>query len=121
MKCRLPRKLNTESRPIPSATVTITGYANSGNYVLIDGTRYSSAQTLEVPLGTEITAYLDTEVSSRIYFNGKSVANASNTTNYKANYTFVLTTNTTINYTREEEYDDEVGTVWLFTCYITTS
>ena len=55
-------------------TVTIKGRANpSGAYVEIEGTKYSSATTLEVQAGTVVTCYVMAYMNYPMYINSEKV------------------------------------------------
>ena len=85
----------SRGKPTPmTKTVTLTGslypqYA----YVTINGTVYTSAQTLEVEDGTEISVYV-----SAVYMNSSCFINFNGTRvlSGKGTYTFTLTADTTI-------------------------
>lgn len=90
-----------------TAIVTITGYSSEYYVsVSIDGTKYYSATTIEVPIGTvvECSAYTDDPVylGAAIYVNGEKVANSSDYP-YKnlVTYSYTVTCNATINLIEE--------------------
>ena len=89
-----------------TAIVTITGY--SGEYyvsVSIDGTKYYSATTIEVPIGTvvECSAYTDDAVylGAAIYVNGEKVVSSINTYESTVTYLYTVACNVTINLIEE--------------------
>ena len=90
MQCRLPRK---SIKPI--FDVALSGTFNSKyGYVTIDGTKYTSAQTLTVAKGTSVTVYCGSEryqiqALSTITLNGTTVAQG--TYSAAAEYTFAVT------------------------------
>lgn len=82
------------------ATITITGSGHEGNsYVTIDGTKYWSATTIEVPIGAIVECYVNsTSVGYKtayVLVNGEKVAE----TTYNKNpltYLYTVTCNATI-------------------------
>ena len=96
MKCRLPRKkaLMTPSTPIV-VNLTLSGRLDSSyGYIIIGGTKYSSAQTITAEIGTEVTVFC----SSTVYSNRKNCTItkddnivARGTSTDGATYTWVLT------------------------------
>jgi hypothetical protein len=90
----------------PMATITITGYS-AENYVSvsIDGTKYYSATTIEVPIGTvvECSAYTDDVVylGATIYVNGEKVASSLESYKNPETYLYTVTCNVTINLIEE--------------------
>lgn len=106
MKCRVSRVYSKkESAPEPAkVTLTLSGYMTSSySYVKVDGTAYSSTQTLELDVGTEVTvtctAYLSSNRSKcTIKLNGSQVAKG--TSSSPAMHTFTLTGNADVVFTR---------------------
>lgn len=72
--------------------LTLTGeYDASGAYVTIDGTKYTSAQTLTLEPGTAVSVYVKgTNSQSSITYNGSQVGGNGST------YTFYVSAPTTI-------------------------
>lgn len=103
MKCRVPRKKTVVIAPT-TVELTLSGIMNSSyGYVVIDGTTYSAAQTLTLDAGIEVTVVCSAgrpanRQSCEINKDGESVATPSLESG--ATYTFVLSTDTTINFTR---------------------
>ena len=96
MKCRLPRK---KALMTPSTTIvvnlTLSGRLDSSyGYMIIDGTKYSSAQTITAEIGTEVTVFCSSAVSSNrknCTITKDSNIVASGTSADGAAYTWVLT------------------------------
>ena len=92
--------------PAMTVDVAMSGTLNSSTcYVTIDGTKYTSAQTLTVAKGTGVTVHCgsssDTyQKNSYINLNGTKVAQG--TTSAAAEYTFAVTDNCTITVTKAE-------------------
>lgn len=87
----------SRGKPTPmTKTVTLVGSFNSTRgYVTINGTKYTSAQALEIEAGTEISVYVAssgtaTQGNCNITFNGETVLTG------KGTYTFVASADTTI-------------------------
>ena len=80
--------------------VVLSGtFDSSYGYVTIDGTKYTSVQTVTVAKGTSVTVYCDAMFSAfyedtKITLNGTTVAQG--TTDATAEYTFAVTDNCTI-------------------------
>ena len=80
--------------------VALSGdFLSSYGYVTIDGTKYTSAQTLTVAKGTSVTVHcggspITYQKNSYINLNGTTVAQG--TTSAAAEYTFAVTSNCTI-------------------------
>lgn len=102
MQCRVPRKKTVTK----SVTVTITaktgagGNASDRNFVVIDGVTYKSSTTLELKVGTEVTAQVTAASTSYatkavITLNDITVAEAKKVT-LSATYTFAVTDNCSI-------------------------
>lgn len=80
--------------PATTVDVSLSGTFNSSNgYVTIDGTKYTSEQTLTVAKGTSVTVFCGGK-SAYINLNGTTVAQTSSSTG--ADYTFAVTDNCTI-------------------------
>lgn len=80
--------------PATTVDVALSGKFNSTNsYVTIDGTKYTSAQTVTVAKGTSVTVYCSGG-SSYINLNGTTVAQGAQSSG--AEYTFAVTDNCTI-------------------------
>ena len=79
--------------PVITFDVALSGKFNSTHgYVTIDGTKYTSAQTLTVAKGTSVTVYcgsLFLQQNSIITLNGTTVAQG--TSDAAAEYTFAVT------------------------------
>ena len=104
MQCRLPRK---SIKLIFDVALSGKFHSSSG-YVTIDGTKYTSAQTLTVAKGTSVTVYCWGQRSyekkrAQIIFNGTTVAQG--TVNAAAEYTFAATDNCSI--VMEKKLTDE--------------
>lgn len=84
--------------PATTVNVALSGdFHSSYGYVTIDGTKYTSAQTLKVAKGTSVTVYCSSsgrKSKCEITLNGTTVAKGSNA--YPAEYTFAATDNCTI-------------------------
>ena len=81
--------------PATTVDVAMSGAFNSSSgYVTIDGTKYTSAQTLTVAKGTSVTVYCLGGSSAYINLNGTTVAQG--TSSKDAEYTFAVTDNCTI-------------------------
>ena len=84
--------------PATKVDVALSGSFNeSYGYVTIDGTKYTSAQTLTVAKGTSVTVYCSSKVRpnmSKITLNGTTVAQGGKES--PAEYTFAATDNCTI-------------------------
>lgn len=93
MNCIFLRRSYPEPKP-KKLTMTLTGTFNSSyGYVTINGTKYKSAQTVEVEAGTEISVYVGGRSSTgncQVSLNGTKVHSGAGT------YTFVPTNNATI-------------------------
>ena len=90
--------------PATMVDVALSGSFNeSYGYVTIDGTKYTSAQTLTVTKGTSVTVYCGSgnsfSVRTKITLNGTTVAEGTSLTG--AEYTFAVTDNCTITVTRK--------------------
>ena len=94
-------------------TLTLTGeYDAAGAYVTIDGTKYTSAQTLTLEPGTAVSVYVKgTNSKSSITYNGSQVGRNGST------YTFNISAPTPINM----EYTTAMLGLALVTATITTS
>lgn len=88
MNCRLPQRIGTPSGggTTPSEyAVTLSGSFNSSyGYVTINGTKYTSAQTVAVTAGTEISIYVAAQYSymddfAKVTLNGTTVQSGSGT------------------------------------------
>lgn len=110
MQCRLPKKIGTPGGGTTPSTVavTIAGSPNSSyGYVTIDGTNYSSAQTLEVEIGTSIvvTATGSNPNNNSSYcsitLNGATVAAG---TREGATYTLTAESSATITFSAQTVY-----------------
>lgn len=83
--------------PVTTVDVALSGKFDSYyGYVTIDGTKYTSVQTLTVAKGTSVTVYCWSSAdvykkNAKITLNGTTVANG--TTNAAAEYTFAATDN----------------------------
>ena len=79
--------------PATTMDVTLSGsFDSSYGYVTIDGTKYTSAQTLTVAKGTSVTVYCGSlllQSESVITLNGTTVARG--TSDAAAEYTFAVT------------------------------
>lgn len=81
--------------PAMTVDVVLSGtFDSSYGYVTIDGTKYTSAQTLKVAKGTSVTVYCGGSsstllVKSTITLNGTTVAQG--TSSAGAEYTFAVT------------------------------
>lgn len=86
--------------PATTVNVALSGvFDSSYGYVTIDGTKYTSAQTLKVAKGTSVTVYCWSDRSSTksratITLNGTTVAKGTNSA--AAEYTFAVTDNCSI-------------------------
>lgn len=86
--------------PATTVDVELGGtFDSSYGYVTIDGTKYTSAQTLKVAKGTSVTVHCgagrkDAQTQAYINLNGTRVAKG--TTSAAAEYTFAATDNCTI-------------------------
>ena len=84
--------------PKTMVDVVLSGdFHNSYGYVTIDGTQYTSAQTLTVAKGTSVTVHCGgplLQQSSIITLNGTTVAQG--TSDASAEYTFAVTDNCSI-------------------------
>lgn len=86
--------------PATTVDVTLSGtFDSSIGYVTIDGTKYTSEQTVTVAKGTSVTVYCSSNYSgdskyARITLNGTIVAQG--TTSAGAEYTFTATDNCAI-------------------------
>lgn len=91
--------------PAMTVAVTLSGYFHkSHGYVTIDGTKYTSAQTLTVAKGTSVTVHCGSsnpslQKKSIITLNGTTVAQG--TASAAAAYTFTVTANCSIVLTSE--------------------
>ncbi len=90
--------------PATTVDVTLSGTFNSTyGYVTIDGTKYTSAQTLTVAKGTSVTVYCGSGnsfiVRTKITLNGTTVAEG--TSSAGAEYTFAVTDNCAITVTKK--------------------
>ena len=97
MQCRLPRTIK------PLFDVVLSGTFGYYGYVTIDGTQYTSAQTVKVAKGTSVTVYCGSysgteQKNSEINLNGTRVAKG--TSSAGAEYTFAVTDNCTITVTK---------------------
>lgn len=95
MQCRLPKKQTM----ISTVDVALSGtFDSSYGYVTIDGTKYTSEQTVAVAKGTSVTVYCGGTIASKelckITLNGTTVAQG--TTSAAAEYTFAVTDNCTV-------------------------
>ena len=86
--------------PAMTVDVVLSGTFNSWHgYVTIDGTNYTSAQTLKVAKGTSVTVYCggssdNQQMNATIKLNGTTVAQG--TASAAAEYTFSVTDNCSI-------------------------
>ena len=100
MQCRIPRMQTM----ISTVDVALSGtFDSSYGYVTIDGTKYTSAQTLKVAKGTSVTVRCSSNMASdrwnaKITLNGTTVAQGASTE--AAEYTFAATDNCTITVTK---------------------
>ena len=82
--------------PATTVDVVLIGiFDSSYGYVTIDGTKYTSAQTLTVAKGTSVTVYCKAflyAVTPVIKLNGTIVASATSSSD-SAKYTFAVTEN----------------------------
>lgn len=111
MKCRRPRRLNTEARivfytlKIVEADTYMSGLSGT---VTVGGTAYSAATTLTVQGGTEITVTMRAASGEGTYsyitFDGVQVAKSTSSSK-GATYTFALSANTTIS--MQDDYGDD--------------
>ena len=99
--------------PVSGLKLTLTGeYDAAGAYVTIGGTKYTSAQTLTLEAGTEVSVYVKgSNNSSSITYNGSQVGRNGST------YTFNISAPTTISM----EYTSSVLGLAKVTATITTS
>lgn len=105
-RCRLPRRI------VPvviskTYTITLTGEFNSTcGYVLINGTKYTSATTLKIDSGTEVSVYVGNIAgglaNTNVILNGEEVLNTGGRVEA---YTFTPTGDTTIKMI--DMYDDD--------------
>ena len=90
--------------PATTVDVVLSGpFDSTYGYVTIDGTKYTSAQTLTVAKGTSVTVHCGTEYvfyqnNAKITLNGTTVAQG--TISAAAEYTFSVTSNCTIAFIR---------------------
>ena len=90
--------------PTTTVDVALSGKFDSYyGYVTIDGTKYTSAQTLTVAKGTSVTVRCSSPMASdrgnaKITLNGTTVAQGASTE--AAEYTFAVTDNCTITVTK---------------------
>ena len=102
MKCRLPRKKEVVIT-LPT-TLDLLGNMNSNyGYVIIDGTKYSSAQTITAEIGTEVTVFCSSELPSgqqKSFITKNRVTVAKGTSADGATYTWVITGATEVKFTR---------------------
>lgn len=87
--------------PVLTVDVVLSGiFDRSFGYVTIDGTKYTSAQTLTVAKGTSVTVYCSgssvAKKNSYIKLNDTKVAQG--TSEAAAEYTFAVTDNCTIKF-----------------------
>ena len=86
--------------PATTVDVTLSGtFDSSLDYVTMDGTKYTSEQTVTVAKGTIVTVYCGSksplsQKNAKITLNGTTVANG--TTSAGAEYTFTATDNCAI-------------------------
>lgn len=112
MQCILPKK----NIMISSFYVALSGtFSSSYGYVTIDGTKYTSAQTLTVAEGTSVTVYCGASFpfllpSATIKLNGTTVAEGKLTDGEAAaaEYTFSVTNNCSIELSRNSNNKIEV-------------
>lgn len=96
MQCRLPKKQTM----ISTVDVVLSGdFHSSYGYVTIDGTKYTSAQTLTVAKGTSVTVFCASKMPAnlkncKITLNGTTVAQGGKES--PTEYTFTATDNCTI-------------------------
>ena len=102
MKCRLPRK--KEVAITLTTTLDLSGNMNSNyGYVIIDGTKYSSVQTILVEIGAEVTVFCSSELPSgqqKSFITKNRVTVAKGTSTDGATYTWVITGATEVKFTR---------------------
>lgn len=84
-----------------TVTITITGSSGEGyGSVSIDGTTYWSATTIEVPIGTVVECYVNSDdvyyLASKVIVNGAMVASTA-LVFQPVYYSYTVTCNTTIN------------------------
>lgn len=103
MKCRLPRKKEVVITPT-TVTLELSGIFNSiYGYATIGGTKYTSARTLTLEPGTEVTIFCSSNLvlnRAKCQITKDGGIAATGTTSDGATYTFVLTSNTSIDFTR---------------------
>ena len=84
--------------PATTVDVALSGdFHSTYGYVTIDGTKYTSAQTVAVAKGTSVTVYCSSErqlKNCKITLNGTTVAQG--TTSAGAEYAFAVTDNCTV-------------------------
>ena len=118
MKCRLPRKKEVVIT-LPT-TLDLLGNMNSNyGYVIINGTKYSSAQTITAEIGTEVTVFCSSELPSgkqESFITKNRVTVAKGTSDDGATYTWVITGATEVKFTR---HAGSAG-VYYWTAAITT-
>ena len=91
----------------PLFDVSLSGdFDRDYGYVTIDGTKYTSAQTLTVAKGTSVTVYCGAEASffqsdAKITLNGTTVAQGTSSTG--AEYTFAVTDSCGVALERKEQ------------------
>lgn len=96
---------------INTVDVALSGTFDSlGGYVTIDGTKYTSAQTLTVAKGTGVKVYCGgyhpvSQEIAYINLNGTNVAQG--TTSTAAEYTFAVTDNCTVVLSKGTYYGNE--------------
>lgn len=112
MQCILPKK----NIMISSFDVALSGtFSSSYGYVTIDGTKYTSAQTLTVAEGTSVTVYCGASLpfllsAATIKLNGTTVAEGTYTNGAAAaaEYTFSVTNNCSIELSQNSNNKFEV-------------
>lgn len=118
MKCRLPRK--KEVAITLTTTLDLSGNMNSNyGYVIIDGTKYSSAQTITAEIGAEVTVFCSSEFPSgqqKSFITKNRVTVAKGTSADGATYTWVITGATEVKFAR---HAGSAG-VYYWTAAITT-
>ena len=97
--------------PATTVDVALSGkFHTTRGYVTIDGTKYTSAQTLTVAKGTSVTVRCNSSSSTgkkkcKITLNGTTVAQG--TSSAATEYTFAVTSNCRIDIS-QEVYGDEI-------------
>ena len=112
MQCILPKK----NIMISSFYVALSGtFSSSYGYVTIDGTKYTSAQTLTVAEGTSVTVYCGASLpfmlgGATIKLNGTTVAEGTYNKGEAAaaEYTFSVTNNCSIELSQNSNNGFEV-------------